>query len=51
MVFSGLVVTWFSTVAVLPKFEVTVDAPSYFYYLDSVLTINVGAKLVAFCLL
>ncbi|KAI0220559.1 hypothetical protein LSAT2_027943 [Lamellibrachia satsuma] len=29
---------------VLPKFEVTVDAPSYFYYMDSVLTINIGAK-------
>ena len=37
------------TVVVLPKFEVMVDAPSFFYYNDSVLTINIVAKYVVFC--
>ena len=31
-------------VVVLPKFDVNIDAPSYFYYKDSVLTINIRAK-------
>ncbi|KAK2183567.1 hypothetical protein NP493_304g01028 [Ridgeia piscesae] len=29
---------------VLPKFKVTIDAPSFFYFLNDVLNINIGAK-------
>ena len=32
------------SVAVLPKFEVKIDAPSFFFYRDTLLTFNVGAK-------
>ncbi|KAK2163263.1 hypothetical protein NP493_1472g00004 [Ridgeia piscesae] len=42
----GIAQTKAFTVAeyVLPKFKVTIDAPSFFYFMNDVLNINIGAK-------